>query len=431
MSKCKKGYVMNPMNTGRCIKIDGPTFKKLSEDKKKEALLGIAPKVPLSKSPIKKKKWQKKSTSPPKKRCPKGKIFNPSSNRCVNIDGAVGKRLIANKQSKPRAEGVKFSKNGYCVDNGNEKLPTSKGFTELMPKSFNEKKQQLFNNCLPIVCRYLNFNKFYIEHIIGAGGFGIVWKVSHIKNVTPKSVAWKTMYSSVRNLKIKEEIDIMLSLHNPYIIKVYDGFFEHNYNVVKGLLILEYGFMDLLKYIRSKNDKDRYIIAKNVASSMLKALEYLKNMKIIHRDIKLQNIIITKSLDNPTYKLADFGLAIRVPDTGFITSPGIAGTPDYMSPEMLGRQLPYSYPVDVWALGIVIYAVVVYEFPFGKSDVRQENILKYNNQSINSILNIKKVNELKITSKQRKDFDVFISHTLTEWHVRWTPDKLLQLPFCK
>ena len=110
---------------------------------------------------------------------------------------------------------------------------------------------------------------------------------------------------------------------------------------------------------------------KNYTTQILSALRYLHSNGIIHRDLKPDNILISK---NGYLKLTDFGLShIGVVDRTNITSEKISsssslvGTPDYMAPEIL-LNLPHSYSVDYWSLG-----VIVYEFLFSIPPFHAEN----------------------------------------------------------
>jgi len=91
------------------------------------------------------------------------------------------------------------------------------------------------------------------------------------------------------------------------------------------------------------------------------AVSYCHDTDVIHRDIKLENIML-QTADNYAIKLIDFGFAIRVPSDKKLNI--FCGTPSYMSPEITKKKEYYGKPADVWSLGVVLFALVCSRFPF-------------------------------------------------------------------
>ena len=81
---------------------------------------------------------------------------------------------------------------------------------------------------------------------------------------------------------------------------------------------------------------------------------------IIHRDLKLENILIDTS--NLNIKLIDFGFAIKISNQKKLTI--FCGTPSYMCPEIVKKIEYFGKPADIWALGILLYVMLYGKFPF-------------------------------------------------------------------
>lgn len=94
-------------------------------------------------------------------------------------------------------------------------------------------------------------------------------------------------------------------------------------------------------------------------------LYYLHSYGIMHRDLKLENIMMTNKTEFSVPKLVDFGLAKILSPQETATEP--FGTVGYAAPEIL-KKLPYNKIVDVWSLGVIIYVLLVGFMPFVDKD---------------------------------------------------------------
>lgn len=124
---------------------------------------------------------------------------------------------------------------------------------------------------------------------------------------------------------------------------------------------MEYvGKTSLHSYLRSKNGRRlEESEARRVYLQICKGMSYCHSKNIVHRDLKLENILID---DDNNVKIIDFGFSISItPDK---TLNIFCGTPSYMAPEIVSKRNYKGQATDVWALGILLYALLCGHFPF-------------------------------------------------------------------
>ena len=105
-------------------------------------------------------------------------------------------------------------------------------------------------------------------------------------------------------------------------------------------------------------------VVQTLAGQLVDALHYLHSNRIIHRDMKPQNILIAA---DGTVKLCDFGFA-RAMSQNTVVLTSIKGTPLYMAPELV-QEKPYTHAVDLWSLGVILYELFVGKPPFYTSSI--------------------------------------------------------------
>ncbi|CAG9329525.1 unnamed protein product [Blepharisma stoltei] len=188
---------------------------------------------------------------------------------------------------------------------------------------------------------------------IGKGGSAKVFlaedKETHMKyaiKACPKSLA-----NSIQNGKstLASEINMMRNLNHPNIVKllkVYESE-EHVF------LVLEYinggTLLDRLSNYHKYSEKN----AAEIISRLLKAVDYLHSLEIVHRDIKLENILMISENNDIEFKLADFGLACE--DDHELSKR--CGSPGYTAPEIFSEKT-YDKKVDIFSVGIVLYGLL-------------------------------------------------------------------------
>ena len=202
---------------------------------------------------------------------------------------------------------------------------------------------------------------------LGKGGYGKVFQVRN-KNTGQLFACKKLSKLNVNNLiKFRREINILVKMDHPNIIKLYDVFESQN----SLYLIMEecHGgelFDRILKRIES-NEMYSEKEACEIIQQVMSAIEYCHKQGIVHRDLKPENLLYLREgpeLNNPL-KIIDFGLSQEININKILSSK--VGTAYYVSPEIL--QGKYSEKCDVWAAGVILYVLLSGEPPFnGPSD---------------------------------------------------------------
>ena len=134
-------------------------------------------------------------------------------------------------------------------------------------------------------------------------------------------------------------------------------------------------FGDLFSLLQSVKKKKVFVnedIIWNIAIQVLIGLKYLHSKKIIHRDIKLLNLFMTK---DKKIKIGDMGMSVHVEEGEMIISR--VGTPLYIAPELVKKE-KYDYKIDIWSLGCSLYHLAKTNPPFN-----DENLIKLGNAIIN------------------------------------------------
>jgi len=199
--------------------------------------------------------------------------------------------------------------------------------------------------------------------VLGRGSYGLVYLVKEI-GASNKNYALKTcINNNINKTAFENEINLLKILKHNNIISIIN--FEKTKKSLN--ILMEYAEKGTLEdkikkykkiYLKFNQDEIKQII-----TSMTQGIEYLHFNKIIHRDIKPSNILITH--DNKI-KIADFGVSRFLNDTKMIVT--TIGSPHYMAPEIYDGS-GYSYPVDYWALGCILYELLTMKKPFNADNI--------------------------------------------------------------
>ncbi|XP_009323136.1 PREDICTED: serine/threonine-protein kinase 36, partial [Pygoscelis adeliae] len=167
---------------------------------------------------------------------------------------------------------------------------------------------------------------------------------------------------SEKELKnLQREIEIMRGLHHPNIIQMLDSF-ETDKEVV---VVTDYAEGELFQILEDDGSLPEDQV-QTIAAQLVSALYYLHSHRILHRDMKPQNILLGK---DGVVKLCDFGFA-RAMSIHTMVLTSIKGTPLYMSPELV-EERPYDHTADLWSVGCILYELFVGTPPFYTSSIFQ------------------------------------------------------------
>lgn len=207
-------------------------------------------------------------------------------------------------------------------------------------------------------------NKIEKIHVIGSGGFGECSLIKKRGNfLIMKEPIKRGLESSFQN-----EINVHKLLDHPNIVPFYESFIKRG----KPHILLYPCIYGSLHDLLNKMDfpiENKKIIIRQVITGM----EYLLSMKVIHRDLKQHNLLFDESMK---IRIGDFGLSKVLEDGQLCYSN--CGTTKFKAPEVLKRE-GYSFEVDRWSLGIIIYYLFLGEYPFEHRETRkiEQKILKH------------------------------------------------------
>ena len=255
----------------------------------------------------------------------------------------------------------------------------------------------------------ISFYKF--GRVIGRGAFGKVNIGLNIltgRIVAIKSFNKQNLSNEKAKRKILYETNLMRGLYHPSVTKILETFETDKYM----LIIMEYISGGNLQNFVKKRRKLCEKTARILYRQLIQGIKYIHSKGIVHRDIKLENILLDL---NNIVKICDFGV-------GKLTQKGQklmdqCGTPVYMAPEIIKGDGYEGFPVDIWSSGVALYIMLSGNIPFNRDKT-------HDLQSAIMNLPYKKIDDVSDTAN-----DLLQNILEKDPNKRFTPDQILEHPW--
>ncbi|EMG47907.1 DUN1 DNA damage response protein kinase DUN1 [Candida maltosa Xu316] len=232
------------------------------------------------------------------------------------------------------------------------------------------------------------FDDYILGRQLGSGHYAVVKEAKDkktggtvaVKIFHPNKTGSTSSSSRTEEMKLKQEMELLLSINHPNIVKFVGHYIEpiNDHSVNTYLVLEKMNSGELFQRIINKS-KLRVDETKAFFRQILSGLQYLHEHDIIHRDIKPENILLditpktdkfqksTGPWDDNEYdvrvKIADFGLAKFIGELKFTNT--LCGTPAYVAPEILKNDSrKYTTKVDLWSSGVLLYVCLCGFPPF-------------------------------------------------------------------
>uniref|UniRef100_A0A663LPZ0 calcium/calmodulin-dependent protein kinase n=1 Tax=Athene cunicularia TaxID=194338 RepID=A0A663LPZ0_ATHCN len=214
------------------------------------------------------------------------------------------------------------------------------------------------------LCRATCLLDSYPLYFSFRGAFSVVRrcvKKSSSQEYAAKIINTKKL-SARDHQKLEREARICRLLKHPNIVRLHDSISEEGFHYLVFDLVTGGELFEDIVAREYYSEAD----ASHCIHQILESVNHIHQHDIVHRDLKPENLLLASKCKGAAVKLADFGLAIEVQGEQQAWF-GFAGTPGYLSPEVL-RKDPYGKPVDIWACGVILYILLVGYPPFWDED---------------------------------------------------------------
>ncbi|XP_040420409.1 calcium/calmodulin-dependent protein kinase type II subunit gamma isoform X5 [Cygnus olor] len=207
-------------------------------------------------------------------------------------------------------------------------------------------------------------DEYQLYEELGKGAFSVVRRC--VKKNSSQEYAAKIIntkkLSARDHQKLEREARICRLLKHPNIVRLHDSISEEGFHYLVFDLVTGGELFEDIVAREYYSEAD----ASHCIHQILESVNHIHQHDIVHRDLKPENLLLASKCKGAAVKLADFGLAIEVQGEQQAWF-GFAGTPGYLSPEVL-RKDPYGKPVDIWACGVILYILLVGYPPFWDED---------------------------------------------------------------
>ncbi|XP_078522920.1 calcium/calmodulin-dependent protein kinase type II subunit beta isoform X10 [Lissotriton helveticus] len=207
-------------------------------------------------------------------------------------------------------------------------------------------------------------DEYQLYEEIGKGAFSVVRRC--VKLCTGHEYAAKIIntkkLSARDHQKLEREARICRLLKHSNIVRLHDSISEEGFHYLIFDLVTGGELFEDIVAREYYSEAD----ASHCLHQILESVSFTHHCDIVHRDLKPENLLLASKCKGAAVKLADFGLAIEVQGEQQAWF-GFAGTPGYLSPEVL-RKEAYGKPVDIWACGVILYILLVGYPPFWDED---------------------------------------------------------------
>ena len=283
-------------------------------------------------------------------------------------------------QSRGSGYSTPLNRNNYSLNDG-KSYAHDYYYDSNYSKASNYLDTRPSNETSDTICGFPNsIGEYGMGRLLGRGAFGSVYEVTEIRHKTPlndfkyaiKIMEKKSIKNEEMAKRVRNEVSLHKKMRHPNILTLFH-FFEDDERVYLVMEVCARGELYTLLRTR-RQDSEVGILTENEARTILRdvvaGLKFLHSRGIIHRDLKLSNILLSET---GKAKIADFGLAVLTeghPGTTDSRERTICGTPNYLAPEILNKK-NYGRGADIWSLGCLLYSFLTGRPPFDSPDLPQ------------------------------------------------------------
>lgn len=280
-----------------------------------------------------------------------GEWDDPIALECVDLKWKVAD-CFADEEDEDRIYGFSFE-----------------GLTSFIEFYANDLKELMtWVDLLSKICILTGFyEQFQTINMIGVGSTAQIYSVSSIQDgqvFAAKKISKANLLDNHTSLTaLANEIEAMRKISHKNLVRMHQ-IYDTTDDVVILLDHIPYGTLASRLTQRKKFDE---VTACKIIWNVLDAVEHIHTMDFIHRDLKLENILMASEHDDTDIRVADFGLSAQ----GVLEVHSLrAGSPGYIAPEILESQ-PYGHKIDIFSVGVILYALLTGEMPFNSTKFNQ------------------------------------------------------------